>query len=55
MKSLVQTDVQEDIVSRIPRLVYSVDHTAVQRLSQERLGRTVIVSDHTQWSARQVV
>ena len=55
MKRLVQTDVQEDRVSRIPRLIYNVDHAALQRLSQERLGRTVLVSDHTQWSARQVV
>jgi len=55
MKSLVQTDVQENKISGIPRLIYSVDHTALQRLSQERLGRTVLVSDHTQWSARQVV
>ncbi len=55
MKSLIQTDVKEDKVSGIPHLIYSVDHTALQRLSQERLGRTVLVSDHTQWSARQVV
>ncbi len=55
MKSLIQTDVQEDKVSSIPHLIYSVDHTAFQRLSQERLGRTVLVSDHTQWNARQVI
>ena len=55
MKSLIQTNVQEDKVSGIPHLSYSVDHTALQRLSQERLGRTVLVSDHTQWNARQVV
>ena len=28
---------------------------ALQRLRQERLGRTALVSDHTQWSTRQVV
>ena len=55
MKCLVQTDIKEDKVSGIPHLIYSVDHTALQRLSQERLGRTVLVSDHTQWNARQVV
>ena len=55
MKSLVQTDIKDDKVSGIPHLIYSVDHTALQRLSQERLGRTVLVSDHTQWNARQVV
>ncbi|MCG2779167.1 MAG: hypothetical protein L6406_26125 [Desulfobacterales bacterium] len=40
-------------MSGIPRLSYRVDHAALQRLSQERLGRTVLVSDHTQWSTRQ--
>jgi transposase len=54
MKRLIQTDVKEDKTG-IPRLSYSVDHAALQRLTQERLGRTVLVSDHTQWSARQVV
>ena len=55
MKSLVQTDIKDDKVSGIPHLIYSVDHRALQRLSQERLGRTVLVSDHTQWNARQVI
>ena len=55
MKSLIQTDVKEDKTSGIPRMSYSVDHTALQRLTQERLGRTVLVSDHTQWSAPQIV
>jgi len=55
MKDLIHTEVKEDTISGIPRLSYSVDHSALQRLSQERLGRTVLVSDHTQWSTRQVV
>jgi len=55
MKSLLRIDIKEDKVSGIPRLIYSVDHTELQRLSQERLGRTVLVSDHTQWSARQII
>jgi transposase len=55
MKRLLQIDVQEDNVSGIPNLIYSVDHAALQSLTQERLGRTVLVSDHTQWSARQIV
>ena len=54
MKRLIQTDVKEDKPG-IPRLSYSVDHAALQRLTQERLGRTVLVSDHTKWSAHQVV
>ncbi len=50
MKSLIQTDVKEDKQSGIPCLSYSVDHVELQRLS-----RTVLVSDHTQWGARQIV
>jgi len=55
MKTLICIDCKEDKVSGIPRLSYSVDHEALQRLTRQRLGRTVLVSDHTQWSARQIV
>jgi transposase len=55
MKSVIQSTVTEDKPSGIPRLSYSVDHAALQRLTHERLGRTVLVSDHTQWSARQII
>jgi transposase len=55
MKTLIPTYIKEDKVSGIPRLSYSVDHEALQRLTQERLGRTVLVSDHTQWSPSQIV
>ena len=55
MKTLIHTDIKEDKKSEIPYLRYSVDHTALQRLSQERLGRTVLVTDHTRWSAAQVI
>jgi len=55
MKDLVQYDVKEDKKSGIPCLKYAVDHAALQRLNQERLGRTVLVTDHTEWNARQVI
>lgn len=55
MKNLIQTNVKEDKVSGIPRLIYNVDHTALQRLSRERIGRTVLISDHTKWSATQII
>jgi len=55
MKELIATEVTQDKKTGIPRLVYHVDHDALQRLSQERLGRTVLVSDHLDWNARQVV
>jgi len=55
MNNLIHTDVKENTTSNIPRLNYSVDHTALQHLSQKRLGRTVLVSDHTRWSALPIV
>ena len=55
MKTLIPTHIKEDKVSGIPRLRYSVDHEALQRLTQERLGRTVLLSDHKQWSPSQIV
>ena len=39
----------------LPRLNYAVDHDALQRLSQERLGRTLLVSNRPDWHARTVV
>ena len=55
MKDLIHSDVKEDKKTGLPRLLYSVDHPALQRLSQQRLGRTVLVTDHTQWSTQQIV
>jgi hypothetical protein len=43
---LITTNVKEDNISFIPRLSYRIDHPALQRLSQERLVRTMLVSDH---------
>jgi transposase len=55
MRKLIQVDIEGDNVSGIPLLHYDVDHDEFRRLNQERLGRTVLVSDHIQWNARQVV
>jgi len=55
MKDLIHSDVKEEKKTGMPRLYYSVDHVALQRLSQQRLGRTVLVTDHMQWSAQQIV
>ena len=55
MKELIATEVTPDKKTGLPRLVYQVDHEALQRLSQERLGRTVLASDHLDWNARQIV
>lgn len=55
IKTLITIDVKEDNLSGIPQLTYRVDHDALQRLSNERLGRTVLVSDNTQWTASQII
>ena len=40
---------------RKPRLHYEVDHGALTRLTNERLGRTLLVTNHLQWTAGQVI
>jgi len=39
----------------IPRLQYSVDHTAFDKLVNERLGRTVLVTDHLDWTPHEII
>ena len=53
MKDLFQTSVEQD--KGLPRLRYEVDHTALAKLTNERLGRTVLVTDHPDWSAHDVI
>jgi transposase len=53
MKDLFQTTVVED--NGLPRLRYHVDHAALAALADQRLGRTVLVTDHPHWSAHDVI
>lgn len=53
MKDLFQIGVEED--RGLPRLRYEVDHRALAKLTNERLGRTVLVTDHPDWSAKDVI
>ena len=53
MKDLLQTGVEEE--RALPRLRYQVDHNALDKLTNERLGRTVLVTDHLDWSAKDVI
>jgi transposase len=55
MKELIHSNVEEDKESGIPQLSYNVDHEVLQRLSQKRLGRTVLVTDHTEWNVHQII
>jgi len=47
MKELIQTHVEQD--RGLPRLRYELDHTALAKLTNQRLGRTVLVTDHPDW------
>jgi transposase len=53
MKKLFLIQIQED--NGLPRMQYEVDHTALQELSDTRLGKTIIITDHLQWSSGEIV
>lgn len=53
MGELFRTEVNEE--EGLPALRYSVDHDALRRLSDERLGKTLLVTDRLDWSAEQLV
>lgn len=53
MKDLFRTNIDED--RGLPRLRYALDHTALAKLTDERLGRTVLVTDHPDWTAQEVI
>ena len=52
MGELFKIELEEE--GGLPALRYSVDHEALRRLSDERLGKTLLVTDHTDWSAGQL-
>jgi transposase len=53
MKELFETRVEEN--KPLPQLHYELDHDALAKLTQQRLGRTVLVTDHGDWTAPQVI
>jgi len=53
LKQLFQVEVES--VNGLPRLRYAVDHTALQRLSDERLGRTFLVTSHDDWPTEETI
>lgn len=53
MRDLFKISVTEE--DGLPVLQYEVDHAALQKLTDERLGKTVLVTDHASWNAAEVV
>ena len=60
MKDLFRVRLDEQPTSgklekKAPRLQYEVDHAALTRLTNERLGRTLLVTNHIDWTSGQVI
>jgi transposase len=53
MKELLRAEVVEE--NGLPRLQYAVDHAALRKLADERLGRTMLASDQLPWPAAEIV
>ena len=53
MKDLFRITIEEE--RGLPQLRYALDHKALDRLSHERLGRTVLITDHLDWTAQQII
>jgi len=53
MGDLFRADISEE--AGLPALRYSVDHDALRRLTEERLGKTLLVTDRLDWTDAQLV
>jgi len=53
MKDLFCINIDEQ--NKIPRLHYKVDHNKLQQLIDNRLGRTLLVTDWVNWSDEEIV
>jgi len=53
MKELFEITVDKD--QGLPRVRYTLNHAALDTLTNQRLGRTVLVTDHLDWSPQQVI
>jgi len=53
MKDLIQTEINDE--NGLPRLIYSVNHSALHNLTQHRLGRTMLVSNRLDWTAKNLI
>lgn len=53
MKQLFEVTV--DTEQGMPRVRYALNHAALDTLANQRLGRTVLVTDHLDWTPQQVI
>ena len=53
MKDLFSVDIREE--NGLPVIEHRLDHAALQRLTDNRLGRTLLVSDHLDWPAADII
>ncbi|MCG2795711.1 MAG: hypothetical protein L6427_07615, partial [Actinomycetia bacterium] len=53
MGDLIRVEVEEE--NGLPLISYRVDHQALRRLTEERLGKTVLVTDRLEWSPSEIV
>jgi len=53
MHSIFTVELRQE--NHLPVLRYSVDHSALENITQKRLGKTILVTDHLHWSPTQVI
>jgi transposase len=53
MNNIFRAEIRED--QGLPVLTYSVDHEALQTLTENRLGKTILITDHLDWSPARVI
>ena len=53
MSTIFTVEVREQ--QNLPVLNYSVDHAALQNLTEQRLGKTILITDHLDWPAARVI
>jgi transposase len=53
MKELFKVEVSQQ--SGLPQIKYQLDHNALNHLCENRLGRTLLITDRLEWDPRQVV
>lgn len=53
MSSIFKADARQQ--KKLPVLSYSVDHLALQNLTENRLGKTILITDRLDWQAARVI